>query len=225
METALIRILLVDDHTLFRKGLAGLLNKEDSLEVVGEAQNGEEAVARALQLKPDVILMDISMPGMDGIAAAQKIREAVPSTKIIMLTILEEDKKLFEAIKAGAHGYLLKNVSPVNLFQTIRGVVHGEAAISGITAAKILREFTRQAREGSTNKHEEQLSTREIEVLQLLTKGLTNKEIGNTLKIAENTVKNHVRNILEKLHLVNRVQAAAYALEKRVVSDDKPVKA
>lgn len=130
----LIRVLLVDDHSIFRKGLAGLLEKEDGFEVVGEAQDGTEAVEKAQQLKPDVILMDISMPGTDGIAATQKIREAIPSTKIVMLTILEEDKKLFDAIKAGAHGYLIKNVSPVNLFETLRGVVHGEAAISGVTA-------------------------------------------------------------------------------------------
>lgn len=219
----LIRVLLVDDHSIFRKGLAGLLEKEDGFEVVGEAQDGTEAVEKAQQLKPDVILMDISMPGTDGIAATQKIREAIPSTKIVMLTILEEDKKLFDAIKAGAHGYLIKNVSPVNLFETLRGVVHGEAAISGVTAAKILREFAEQARQGLKDAYEEQLSAREKEVLQLLTKGLTNKEIGNTLNIAENTVKNHIRNILEKLHLANRVQAATYALEKRIVADNKLV--
>lgn len=218
-----IRVLLVDDHTLFRKGLAGLLDKETGFTVVGEAQDGAEAVEKAQQLKPDVILMDISMPGTDGIAATQKIRRDVPLAKIVMLTILEQDKKLFDAIKAGAHGYLTKNVSPEDLFEILRGAVRGEAALSGVTAAKILREFTARARAGFKASDEEQLSVREKEVLQLLTKGLTNKDIGNALNIAENTVKNHLKNILEKLHLANRVQAATYALERGIVDDDKRV--
>ena len=219
----LIRVLLADDHALFRKGLAGLLEKKEGFKVVGEAQDGTEAVEKAQQLKPDVVLMDISMPGMDGIAATQKIRRDVPSSKIVMLTILEEDKKLFDAIKAGAHGYLIKNVSPHTLFETLRGVVKGEAVISGVTAAKILSEFAVQSNKGVTVTGEGQLSTREMEALQLLTKGLTNKEIGDALSIAENTVKNHIRHILEKLHLANRVQAAAYALERGITSDDNPV--
>lgn len=218
-----IRLLLVDDHSLFRKGLAGLLEKEEGFTVVGEAQDGAQAVQKAQQLKPDVILMDISMPGTDGIAATQKIRRDVPSAKIVMLTILEQDKKLFDAIKAGAHGYLLKNVSPKNLFEALRGVVDGEAALSGVTAAKILGEFTAQARTGLKTADEERLSAREKEVLQLLTKGLTNKGIGDALNLAENTVKNHFKNILEKLHLANRVQAATYALEKGIVADDKRI--
>lgn len=218
-----IRLLLVDDHSLFRRGLAGLLEKEEGFTVVGEAQDGAQAVQKAQQLKPDVILMDISMPGTDGIAATQKIRRDVPSAKIVMLTILEQDKKLFDAIKAGAHGYLLKNVSPKNLFEALRGVVDGEAALSGVTAAKILGEFTAQARTGLKTADEERLSAREKEVLQLLTKGLTNKSIGDALNLAENTVKNHFKNILEKLHLANRVQAATYALEKGIVADDKRI--
>lgn len=219
----LIRVLLVDDHALFRKGLAGLLEKKKDFKVVGEAQDGAEAVEKAQQLKPDVVLMDISMPGMDGIAATQKIRRDVPSSKIVMLTILEEDKKLFDAIKAGAHGYLIKNVSPHTLFETLRGVVHGEAAISRVTAGKILSEFAVRAHEGFKASDEEQLGAREREVLQLLSKGLTNKEIGSALNIAENTVKNHIKSILEKLHLANRVQAATYALERKLVADDKRV--
>lgn len=219
----LIRVLLVDDHALFRKGLAGLLEKKEDFKVVGEAQDGAEAVEKAQQLKPDVVLMDISMPGMDGIAATQKIRRDVPSSKVVMLTILEEDKKLFDAIKAGAHGYLIKNVGPHTLFETLRGVVHGEAAISRVTAGKILSEFAVRAHEGVKASDEEQLGAREREVLQLLSKGLTNKEIGSALNIAENTVKNHIKSILEKLHLANRVQAATYALEKKLVADDKRV--
>lgn len=219
----LIRVLLADDHSLFRKGLAALLEKEEGFTVVGEAQDGTEAVEKAQQLKPDVVLMDISMPRMDGIAATQKIRRDAPSTKIVMLTILEEDKKLFDAIKAGAHGYLIKNMSPRTLFETLRGVVHGEAAISRVTAAKIISEFAKRPQEGPKATHEEQLSAREREVLQLLSKGLTNKKIGNDLNIAENTVKNHIKSILEKLHLTNRVQAATYALDKGIVTDDKRV--
>lgn len=217
----LIRVLLVDDHPLFRKGLAGLLEKERGFEVVGEAQDGADAIEKAQQLEPDVILMDLAMPGTDGIAATQEIRQRIPLTKIVMLTVLEEDKKLFEAIKAGAHGYLLKNVSPQSLFETLRGVVHGEAALSRVTAAKILREFSERAQKGFKATHG-QLRPRETEVLQLLSKGLTNKEIGNALNIAENTVKNHIRGILERLHLANRVQAATYALQRGIIPNDRP---
>jgi len=216
-----IRVLLADDHTLFRKGLANLLETEEGFELVGEAQDGAEAVDKARQFEPDVVLMDISMPKMDGIAATREIRRHVPSAKVVMLTVMEEDNKLFDAIKGGAHGYLIKNVSPVSLFETLRGVVHGEAALSRLTAAKIISEFAQQAHEGPKVSVEERLGAREREVLQLLSQGLTNKEIGNELNIAENTVKNHIRSILEKLHLANRVQAATYALEKGIVPGDK----
>ncbi len=216
-----IRVLLADDHALFREGLAGLLEKEEGFDVVGEARDGAEAVDKARQLEPDVVLMDISMPKMDGIAATQEIRRHVPSAKIVMLTVLEEDKKLFEAIKGGAHGYLIKNVPPHSLFETLRGVVHGEAAISRVTAGKIISAFAEQARDGPKISNEDMLSARERDVLRLLSEGVTNKEIGRTLGIAENTVKNHIKSILEKLHLANRVQAATYAREKGIVPEDK----
>lgn len=213
-----IRVLLVDDHSLFRQGLAALLRKEKGFEVAGEAQDGIEAVARAKELKPDLVVMDVSMPRCDGVEAARRIRQAFPSMKVVMLTILEQDKKLFEAIKAGAHGYLLKNVKPEALFQTLRGVVAGEAAISRATATKILNEFAEHER-GGADAYEEELSERELSVLQLITQGMTNKDIGHTLHIAENTVKNHLKNILAKLQVENRVQAAALALKTGIVSE------
>lgn len=217
-----IRVLLVDDHSLFRKGLAALLAKEKGFEVAGEAQDGIEAFAKAKELKPDLVLMDISMPRCDGVRATRLIREAFPSLKIVMLTILEEDKQLFEAIKAGAQGYMLKNVKPEALFQTLRGVVAGEAAISRATATKIMNEFAEQAGRGHTDSRREDLSERELGVLQLLTQGMTNKEIGHELHLAENTVKNHLKNILEKLQVENRVQAAAFALKRGIVREENP---
>ena len=212
-----IRVLLVDDHSLFRQGLAALLRREKEFEVVGEAQDGIEAVARAKELKPDIVLMDISMPRCDGVEAARRIRQALPAIKVIMLTILEQDKKLFEAIKAGAHGYLLKNVKPDALFHTLRGVMSGEAAISRATATKILSEFAGQAGSNRGQDDREELSARELSVLQLITQGKTNKEIGQTLKIAENTVKSHLQHIRGKLQVENRVQAATFALETGLI--------
>ena len=219
-----IRVLLVDDHSLFRQGLAALLRREKEFEVVGEAQDGIEAVARAKELKPDIVLMDISMPRSDGVEAARRIRQTLPAVKVVMLTILEQDKKLFEAIKAGAHGYLLKNVKPDALFHTLRGVMSGEAGITRATATKILRQFAGQSGSGDGEVYREELSAREIGVLQLITQGRTNKEIGHTLHIAENTVKNHLKNILDKLQVANRVQAATVALEKGLVRKTESVR-
>jgi DNA-binding NarL/FixJ family response regulator len=217
-----IRVLLVDDHSLFRKGLAALLAREKGFEVAGEAQDGIEAFAKAKELKPDLVLMDISMPRCDGVEATRRIREAFPSLKVVMLTILEEDKRLFEAIKAGAQGYMLKNVKPEALFQALRGVAAGEAAISRATASKIMNEFAEQARGGCAGAAIEELSERELGVLRLLTQGMTNKEIGHELHLAENTVKNHLKNILEKLQVENRVQAAAFALKRGIVREEDP---
>lgn len=213
-----IRILLVDDHSLFRKGLASLFAREKDFSVVGEAQNGVEALKTAKELKPDLVVMDISMPGGDGLEATRRIKQTLPSAKVVILTVSEEDKNLFEAIKSGAHGYLLKKVDPRELFDMLRGVFRGEAPISRSTAAKIVKEFAEQARRPPEEIAEEKLSAKEQEVLQLLTEGLTNKEIGSKLGIAENTVKNHLKNILGKLHLTNRVQAATLALQKGLVS-------
>jgi len=212
-----IRVLLADDHSLFRKGLAGLLARGKRFQVVGDAENGVEALTKAKELKPDIVLMDISMPGGNGIEATRRIRQALPSTRVVILTFLEEDKRLFDAIKAGAHGYLLKNVQPEALFKTLVGIMRGEAAISRNTAAKILHEFAEQSLQRYTEPDHEQLSERELEVLRLLTAGTTNKQISNKLHIAENTVKNHLKAILNKLHVENRVQAATFALENGIV--------
>lgn len=217
-----IRVLLVDDHALFRSGVAGLLHGQTDFEVVGEAQNGEEALEKAKEMMPDVILMDLYMPGMSGMQATRRIKEVLPSVKIVMVTVSEEDADLFEAIKAGAHGYLLKKIEPEVFFHTLRGVVRGVAPFSRATATKILDEFARLAPPDTEQaRPQEQLSPREREVLEFLTRGTTNKEIALSLGIAESTVKNHLKNILEKLHLENRVQAAAFAIRKGLTRPDK----
>jgi len=213
-----IRVLLVDDHALFRKGLASLIDPLEDMEVVGEAGDGREALERARELMPDLILMDIQMPGWDGLKATQLIKEEMPYVKIVMLTVSDDDKDLFEAIKQGAQGYLLKDIEPEELFELLRGVYRGEAPISHLTAARILDEFTRLAQKESwVPIAGNNITPREKEVLQLVAQGATNKEIASQLFIAENTVKNHLRNILAKLHLGNRVQAAAYALREGLI--------
>lgn len=216
-----IRLLLADDHALFRKGLATMLRDQPDFEVVAEAEDGQEALAKAKELMPDVILMDIYMPGCDGLEATRCIKETLPYVKIVILTVSEEEQNLFSAIKSGAQGYLLKKIEPGELFEMLRGVVKGEAPVSRVTAAKILNEFARQIKQGREKDPKEQLSPREREVLELLTKGSTNKEIAAALGISDNTVKNHLRNILEKLHLQNRVQAAAFALQKSLIPPHK----
>ncbi|MBI2115760.1 MAG: response regulator transcription factor [candidate division NC10 bacterium] len=216
-----IRVLLVDDHALFRRGIASILAAERGFEVVGEASDGLGALERARELMPDVILMDIFMPGANGLEATRRIKEALPYVKIVMLTVSEEDQNLFEAIKSGAQGYLLKKIEPQELFAMLKGVVQGDAPISRAMAAKILGEFAHQARQtAAPSSPAANLSPREKEVLDLVTQGKSNKEIAAALAIAENTVKNHLKNILEKLHLENRVQAATYALREGLV--EKP---
>ena len=215
-----MRVLLVDDHVLFRKGLANLLASRDGIEVVGEAGDGQEALEKARQLMPDLILMDIQMPVCDGLQATQLIKKELPYVKIVMLTVSDDDKSLFDAIKAGAQGYLLKNLEPEDLFAMLAGVARGEAAITRRMASKILNEFaelSRRAEPVPVAAPANNLSAREKEVLELVVKGATNKEIAATLCITENTVKNHLRNILEKLHLENRVQAAAFAVREGIV--------
>ncbi len=214
-----MKVLLVDDHTLFRSGIASLLSQQDDFEVVGEAANGFEAVELSRQLMPDIILMDINMPECDGLEATRLIKQELPYAKIVILTVSEEDQTLFEAIKAGAQGYLLKKIEVEELLELLRGVSRGEAPISKATATKILGEFARDREQPAPIKNlGETLTPREKEVLEHLTRGLTNKELANALYISENTVKNHLRNILEKLHLSNRVQAVAYALREGLVS-------
>lgn len=218
-----IRILLADDHSLFRAGIASLLSARDDLEVVGEAGNGLEALKAARELKPDLVLMDVHMPEMGGIEATRRIRAELPDTRVVMLTVSDQDRDLFEAIKSGAHGYLLKNLEPDELFGYLAGVFRGEAPISRTMAAKILTEFSSQAtqaRLASSGEPPSELTPREREVLKLVAAGATNREIASALTLTENTVKNHLRNILEKLHLENRVQAAAYALKMGLGEED-----
>jgi DNA-binding NarL/FixJ family response regulator len=214
-----IRVLLVDDHLLFRRGIASLLSTEDGFEVAGEAGDGLEAIEKAGTVMPDVVLMDLNMPRMSGLEATRRIKTALPYTRIVMLTISEDEQDLFEAVKAGAQGYLLKKIEPQALFSTLRGVMLGEASFSRAMAAKLLREMVRQS--GQKAASSEDLTAREKEVLGLVAQGKTNKEIAVALSLAENTVKNHLKNILEKLHLENRVQAAMFAMRKGLASPPK----
>ena len=215
-----IRVMLVDDHALMRKGVASLLAACPDIEVVGEADNGAEAVRRVADLMPDLILMDIQMPEMDGLEATRRIMAEHPYLKIVMLTVSEGDRALFDAIKAGAQGYLLKRMDPDEFVAMVRGISQGEAPISRTMAAKILGEFSRRVKAPQMEDPAAKLTPREHEVLQLLTQGGSNKEIANALCVSESTVKNHLKNILAKLHLQNRVQAVAYALRAGIVPEN-----
>jgi two-component system, NarL family, nitrate/nitrite response regulator NarL len=211
-----LRVLLVDDHPLFRKALVGLVNAQLDMTVVGEADNGIEALERVRALGPDVVIMDVNMPIAGGVDGVRAIRGAGFGTKIVMLTISEDDDDLFDAIRAGANGYLLKNIRPEVLFDDLRGVMRGEAPIAPAIAHKLLDALRdgppRPPAAAGPGGGETALTRRETEILQLVAGGLTNKEIANRLTITEGTVKNHVHNALEKLHLSNRTQAAAYTV-------------
>lgn len=215
-----LRIMLVDDHVLFRKGIASLLAERQDMEVVGQAEDGIEAVHKARALAPDVILMDVHMPNRDGLEATKIIKQELPHVQIVMLTVSDDDDDLFDAIKNGAKGYLLKNLEPERLFDLLEKVRQGEAAISGQIATKILQEF-KQPERTATREAEpvDALTPREIEVLEQVVTGATNKEIAETLHITENTVKIHLRNILEKLQVQNRIQAAVHAVREGLVDD------
>jgi DNA-binding NarL/FixJ family response regulator len=219
-RAVVIKILLVDDHTLFRRGIASLLASQSDTEVVGEASDGLEAVDRARELGPDVILMDIRMPGLNGIEAIRRIREEMPGVKVIALTVSDEDEDLFQAIKWGAQGYLLKSLTPEELLKAIRGVMRGEVAISPPLATKILEELSRQMSHRPGPRPHARLTPRERGILQLVAGGSSNKEISQALCISESTTRNHLHNILEKLHLHNRVQAAIYARNHGLISSD-----
>ena len=218
-----MRILLVDDHVLFRKGVAALLASRRDVEVVGEAGDGLEAMARARETNPDVILMDVNMPRCSGLEAVPLIKAEMPNVKIIMLTVSDDDRSVFTAIKNGAEGYILKDLEPQQLFDYLEGTRRGEAAIPGRLAAKILREFRQSEKpEAQPQAAPEGLTAREWEILEELVKGGSNRDIAAALSISENTVKIHVRNILEKLHLQNRSQAAVYAARQGMVGESAP---
>jgi two-component system NarL family response regulator len=214
-----IRVLIADDQPLYRRGLEVVLHTEEHIEVVGEAENGEEAIAKAEELAPDVVLMDVRMPRVNGIEATQAIRDRVPTTKILMLTVSDEDSDLYEAIKAGASGYLLKEVSVEEVADSIRAVMQGESKITPSMASKLINEFSAMSKRADERQRlpVPQLTARELEVLKLVAKGMSNREIADELFISENTVKNHVRNILEKLHLHSRMEAVMYALREKLL--------
>jgi two-component system NarL family response regulator len=214
-----IRVLVVDDHALFRRGLEMVLEQEPDIEVVGEASDGAEAVEQATETTPDVVLMDVRMPRRGGIDACTAIKDAVPSTKIIMLTISDEEADLYDAIKAGAMGYLLKEISIEEVASAIRAVHGGQSLISPSMASKLLNEFASMIKR--TDERQQvptpRLTDREMEVLRLVAKGLNNRDIAKQLYISENTVKNHIRNILEKLQLHSRMEAVVYAVREKLL--------
>lgn len=212
-----MRILIADDHALFRDSLRSLLESQD-IEVVAEAKNGQEAVDLSWECKPDVVLMDLTMPEMDGLEATKRIASELPDVKVVILTASDEDSNLFEAIKSGAKGYLLKDLKSEQFFSLLEGVERGEPALTPSVARKLLDEFARPKKPTKEEYDPDALTDREREVLELMVQGTTsNRRLAKHLGVSENTVKFHVRNILDKLHLHNRAQVVAYALRTRLV--------
>ena len=213
-----VRVLLADDHALFREGLAGIINNQPDMQVVGEANDGLEAFVKAQELKPDLILMDVQMPGMDGIEAVRQIKQILPETIIVMLTVRGDDIMLFEALKNGAQGYLLKDIQSQYMLEMLRGALRGEAAISPSLAGRVLSEFRRLSKGGVSEKEDDSgLTEREQQVLVEASKGATDKEIAAALNISLNTVKTHIRNILSKLHVSTRREATRAAQAKGIL--------
>ncbi|MGQ9614279.1 MAG: response regulator [Chloroflexus sp.] len=213
-----ITVLLIDDHRVVRQGLRDFLELQPDIEVVGEAGSGAEGVELARELLPDVVLMDLVMPGIDGVETTRRLKAVSPSSQVIVLTSFADDDKVFPAIKAGAISYLLKDISPEDLAHAIRAACRGEAVLHPDVAAKLMQEFnTPHPNEAPV----EQLTPREMDVLRLVAKGMSNKEIAETLIVSEKTVKTHISNILSKLHLADRTQVAIYALRKRLVPIDE----
>ena len=215
-----VRVVVVDDQELFRRGLTMLLGIEDGIEVVGEASNGIEGVALVTSSVPDVVLLDVRMPQQSGIEACVAIKEAVPMTKIIMLTVSDDEADLYEAVKSGASGYLLKDSSIEEVAQGIRVVADGQSLISPSMAAKLIDEFKTMSKPDRNTGPALKLTERELEVLRLVARGMSNRDVAAELAISENTVKNHVRNILEKLQLHSRMEAVMYAVRAKLVELD-----
>jgi len=211
-----LRVLLADDHALFREGLAGIIARQPDMEVVGEAGDGLEAIVKARELVPDLILMDVTMPGCDGIEATRRIKQELPAVTIVMLTVRDEEEKLFQAIKSGAQGYLLKDIHAREMLDLLKGAVRGEAAITPVLAGRMLEEFRRLGQLAHEIPEEESvaLTRREQEVLSLVAERATDREIAEALSVSLSTVKSHIRNILAKLHVSSRREAARYARHK-----------
>jgi len=212
-------VVVVDDHALFRRGLELVLSEEPDINIVGEAADGVEAIQQVEALRPDVVLMDVRMPKASGIEAARTLRDRVPEARIIMLTVSDDEEDLFESVKAGAVGYLLKEVSIEEVADAIRAVARGHSLVSPSMASKLLSEFNLLAQRADERLRAQtpKLTDRELEVLRLVAQGHSNREIASELFIAENTVKNHVRNILEKLHLHSRMEAVVYAMREKLL--------
>ena len=219
MSDDLIRILIADDHELFRRGLRMVLEDEDDIVVIDEAGDGQAAVELAREHAPDVVVMDVRMPVLSGIEATKRIKEEEPGTRILVLTISDEEDDLYEAIKAGANGYLLKEISIDEIGSAVRSVHGGQSLISPSMASKLLDEFAAMIKKEEEKEQvpAPRLTPREMEVLQHVAQGMNNREIAKSLFISENTVKNHVRNILEKLHLHSRMEAVVYAVREKLL--------
>ncbi len=218
-----IRVLIADDHALFRRGLEMVLEEEDDIDLVGQASDGTEAVAVAGESLPDIVLMDIRMPKSSGIEACRGIKEVAPSAKIVILTISDEEEDLFEAIRAGASGYLLKDIPLDEVAEAVRAVHGGQSLINPSMAGKLLTEFATLAKRDTEEEEAAQhvappkLTDREMEVLKLVARGMNNRDIAKELFISENTVKNHVRNILEKLQIHSRMEAVMIAVRQKLI--------
>jgi len=218
-----VRVLLADDHALFRAGIASLL-RAWGMDVVGQAADGNQAIELTRRLKPELVQMDVGMSPRNGLEATRVIKTELPDVKVIIVTVSEDEQDLFEAIKSGAEGYLLKGMSEEELGTTLERISAGEPALSPGLAAKILDEFARMAREGTGRPvgPEDELTDRERDVLRLVAEGATNREIASTLYVSENTVSFHMKNILAKLHVKNRAQAAVFAIRAGLADDAEP---
>ena len=219
-----IRVIIVDDQELFRRGLTMLMDAEPGLDVVGEAGDGQTGIELASRVAPDVVLLDVRMPKVSGIEACVAIKEAVPAAKILMLTVSDEESDLYEAVKSGASGYLLKDSSIEEVAQAVRVVADGQSLISPSMAVKLIDEFKQMSQPDRGPVSTFRLTERELEVLRLVAQGLNNKDIAKKLFISENTVKNHVRNLLEKLQLHSRMEAVLYAVREKIVNPDGSAK-